>query len=114
LAATAIVVPLAAGLGDGLVAAGLGEGLVAAGGGYAVVPDGLVTAVGDVEPQAAASNATAATAFVNSDFGCIWILLNRLPATHPDTRPGYEISGYSGVTYAALRPPSTRNVEPFT
>jgi hypothetical protein len=41
------------------------------------------------------------------------MLLNTLPRTYADTGSGYDRS-YSGVTYAALRPPSTRNVAPFT
>src|SRR4029077_9966701 len=109
-----MVVPLATGLGDGLAAAG--DGLAATGDGFAATGDGLADAVdGEVLPQAAASKAATAMALVKSDFGFIWMLLNGLlPAMHPDTRTGYERFGYSGVTYAALRPPSTRNVAPFT
>ena len=32
----------------------------------------------------------------------------------PDTEPGYDDDAYSGVTYAAVSPPSTRDVVPFT
>lgn len=57
--------------------------------------------------------AAAAIAVVSQDFECIEVLLKRFPRTYPDTGSGYDWS-YSGVTYAALRPPSTRNVAPFT
>ena len=84
--ATAIVVPAAAGL-----AAGLADGVAAA------VDDELL-------PHATASNANAAVAAVNKT----------LDRTYPDTEPGYEGTAYSGVTYAAVIPPSTTNVDPFT
>ena len=82
MVATAIVVPVAAGLGDGWV-------------------DGLALAVDCAPlPQAATIRApTTAPAITNLD--CI----------HRDTEAGYV---YSGVTYAAVRPPSTMNVAPFT
>ena len=68
--ATAIVVPVAAGL-----ATGLGDGF----------GDGLATAVdGDVPPHAAASSADAMAPAIDS-----------LDCTQPDTDPGYD---YSGVT----------------
>jgi len=78
------VVPVAAEIGDGF-----GEGLEAA------VGD-------DVPPQLTASSADAIAPVIDS-FACI----------HPDTEPGYG-EAYSGVTYAAVNPPSTRNVEPLT
>src|ERR1700682_5635680 len=86
--ATAIEVPVATGLGDGL-GDGFGEGLEAA--------------VDGDEPPQAASSADAMAPVIMS--------FNRM---HPDTDPGYDDAVYSGVTYAAVRPPSTRNVVPFT
>ena len=68
LVATAIVVPVAAGIGDGF-----GEGLDAA------VGD-------DVPPQPTASRAEAIAPVIDS-FVCM----------HPDTEPGY-CEAYSGVT----------------
>ena len=43
-----------------------------------------------------------------------------LDGMYPDTHRGYveaqtqQLGAYSGVTYAAVRPPSTRNVVPLT
>jgi hypothetical protein len=84
--ATAIVAPLAAGL-----AAGLADGVA--------VPDD-----DELLPHAAASNANAAEAVVN----------NVLDRTYPVYRAGLRRGAYSGVTYAAVIPPSTTNVEPLT
>src|SRR5712692_1087589 len=88
----------------------------------AVLGDGLELAVdGVAPPQAVASSAASATALVIKSFDCM----------HPDTERGYECERqfthlsaalshqrrggcYSGVTYAALSPPSTRNVAPLT
>ena len=77
-----------------------------------VVPDaatlGVCTGLGDAWdvvsplPQPTA-NRVATIAPASRSFDCM----------HPDTRPGYT-DFYSEVTYAALMPPSTRNVEPFT
>jgi hypothetical protein len=57
-----------------------------------------------------ATSAMAAIAFVTKTLDCM----------SPDTHSGYvkaqtqQLGAYSGVTYAAVRPPSTRNVVPFT
>jgi hypothetical protein len=90
------------------VVGGNGEGLAATlGEGLAIAAEGLVL------PQLTPSKATAAVAAETRSFDCMGMLLNTLPRTHADTGSGYDQS-YSGVTYAALRPPSTRNVAPFT
>src|SRR5690242_7689126 len=87
LAAIAILIPVAAALGDGLDAA----------------VDGLEAAVDGLEPpQATTSNDMSDSAPATTV----------VPRMHPDTDPGYR--SYSGVTYAAVRPPSTRNVAPLT
>ena len=82
LLATAIVVPFAAGLGDGCV-------------------DGLALAVDCAPLPQAATTRAPTTALVTTNLDCM----------HGDTEAGYV---YSGVTYAAVRPPSTMNVAPFT
>ena len=84
-----VATPIVAAVAVGLVA-GLGDGLAA-------------DDDGELPPHAVATSAAVAMAAAN-------ISLDR---THPDTDPGY-VGAYSGVTYAAVRPPSTRNVEPFT
>jgi len=71
------------------VAAGLGDGLAAA-------VDGLA------EPPHAATSA--ATAMPNA---------TTFPRMKTDTETGYG-AAYSGVTYAAVMPPSTVNVAPLT
>ena len=77
--------------------AGLCDGLEAAAGGLEAAVDG------DGPPQAAA-NIIEATAVATKSFAC----------THPYTWPGYGGNSYSAVTYAAVIPPSTTNVEPLT
>jgi hypothetical protein len=73
-------------------AAGLGDGCV----------EGLALAVDCalLPPQAPTSSA-APIAPTTTSLDCM----------HGDTEAGYV---YSGVTYAAVRPPSTMNVAPFT
>ncbi len=61
LVATAILVPVATGLGNGLAELA-----------------GLAVAVEVVPPQAAASSAKAVMALVNRTFECMWMLLNRV------------------------------------
>src|SRR5205823_13264748 len=69
----------------------------------AALADGLEAAVDGLDsPHAAPSNEITATATPNS-------ILARMPR---NTRPGY--ARYSGVTYAAVVPPSTRKGVPFT
>ena len=66
--------------------------------------EGLATPEDGFEPPHAASITNAA--IKPTDRG--------VPCTHPDTGAGYTASHYSGVTYAAVSPPSTRNVAPLT
>jgi hypothetical protein len=75
--------------------------------------DGLATAVaGVVSPQADTITAVKTVAAATRSFDGMWMLLI-ISGDTSRYRTGLR-NGYSGVTYAALRPPSTRNVDPFT